>query len=147
MAGLGRQLRDNLVAITSLAVALSALGYNTWRNERTEGNRNVRVAGIELLREIGSLQQVIFYAHYVADDPRGELRMGWVDTLTINDLATVMPQAVGENARQLRAVWEANVTDLDQFTSEERRDRAFVQIDQAIDALRQATLESLRELD
>ena len=67
-----RQLRDNLVAITSLAVALSALGYNTWRNERTERNRNVRVAGIELLGEIGSLQQIIFYAHYAEGDARGE---------------------------------------------------------------------------
>jgi hypothetical protein len=45
MTGMGRQLRDNLVAITSLVVALSALGYNTWRNERTERNRNIRTAG------------------------------------------------------------------------------------------------------
>ena len=71
-----RQLRDNMVAITSLVVALSALGYNTWRNERTERNRNVRAAGIELLGEIGSLQQIIFYAHYAAGDAREAPRDG-----------------------------------------------------------------------
>ena len=88
MTRLQQQLRDNLVALTSLAIALAALGYNTWRNERTERNRNIRVAGIELLQEIGSLQQIIFYAHYAEDDQRGDPRMGWADVLTINDLAT-----------------------------------------------------------
>jgi hypothetical protein len=66
MVEMRRQIRDNLIALISVVIALSALGYNTWRNERTERNRNVRVAGIEILREIGSLQQIIFYAHYAA---------------------------------------------------------------------------------
>lgn len=52
------QLRDNMVALISLVIALSALGYNTWRNELTERNRNIRDAGFELLAEIGSLQQI-----------------------------------------------------------------------------------------
>ena len=82
---MGRQLRDNLVAITSLAVALGALGYNTWRNERTERNRNIRVAGIEMLKEMGSLQQLIFYAHYARGDQRGDPRMGWADVQTIGE--------------------------------------------------------------
>lgn len=60
MPSLKDQLRNNLVAIISLAVALTALGYSTWRNERTEQNRNVRAAGFELLSEIGALQQVVF---------------------------------------------------------------------------------------
>ena len=34
------------------------------------------IAGIELLQEIGSLQQIIFYAHYSAGDQRGDPRMG-----------------------------------------------------------------------
>jgi len=32
------QIQRNLLAIISLAVAISALGYNTWRNETTEEN-------------------------------------------------------------------------------------------------------------
>ena len=42
------QLRNNAVALISLAVALSSLAYNTWRNERTEHNRNVRTATFEV---------------------------------------------------------------------------------------------------
>jgi hypothetical protein len=135
-----QQLRDNFVAITSLVVALSALGYNTWRNERTEYNRNVRVAGIELLQEIGSLQQIIFYAHFTAGDQRGDPRMGWADVLTIGDLATIMPANVAREASELKAVWEANA---DALVDDEG---AFRRIDRAIEELRQATLESLREL-
>jgi hypothetical protein len=137
---LRRQIRDNLVALTSLVVALSALGYNTWRNERTEHNRNVRVAGIELLGEIGSLQQIIFYAHYAEGDARGDPRMGWVDVLTIKDLATLMPPEVGREAAALAAVWEANAAGLVEDED------AFRRIDGAIESVRRETLEALRGL-
>lgn len=49
MPDMREQLRNNLVALISLFIALSALGYNTWRNERTERNRNIRAAGFESL--------------------------------------------------------------------------------------------------
>ncbi len=140
MSSVRRQLRDNLVAITSLLVAFSALGYNTWRNERTERNRNVRVAGIELLQEIGSLQQIAFYAHFTQGDQRGDPRMGWVDVLTINDLATLMPADVAREAHDLHEAWQANVEGLADD------ERAFERIDAAIEELRQAALASLRAL-
>ena len=135
-----QQFRDNLVAITSLVVALSALGYNTWRNEVTERNRNVRVAGVELLKEIGSLQQIIFYAHFAEGDARGDPRMGWADVLTIDDLAAMMPAEVTREAEALREVWEANADGL--VDNED----AFRRIDLAIDELRQATLAAMRAL-
>lgn len=135
-----QQFRDNLVAITSLVVALSALGYNTWRNEVTERNRNVRVAGVELLKEIGSLQQIIFYAHFAEGDARGDPRMGWADVLTIDDLAAMMPAEVTREAEALREVWEANA---DGLVDDED---AFRRIDLAIDELRQATLAAMRAL-
>jgi len=138
--GMPKQLRDNRLALISLVVALSALGYNTWRNERTERNRNVRVAGIELLQEIGSLQQIVFYAHFTEGDQRGDPRMGWVDVLTISDLATIMPAEVAREAAELRSAWEANA---DGLVDE---DAAFRHIDGAIEELRQATLASLRAL-
>ena len=141
MSDVRRQLRDNLVAITSLVIALAALGYNTWRNERTERNRNIRVAGVELLGEIGSLQQIIFYAHYAAGDVRGDPRMGWADVLTINDLAALMPATVTRDAEALRAAWEADSAGLIEDQA------AFRRIDGAIDALRQTTLVQLRALN
>ena len=133
MTDMRRQVRDNLVAITSLVVALSALGYNTWRNERTERNRNIRSAGIELLQEIGSLQQIVFYAHFGErgddgePDARGDPRMGWVDVFTINDLAAMMTPEVERDAGRLRAVWEA---DSDEVIASEA---AFGRIDASIE--------------
>ncbi len=141
MPDMRKQFHDNLVAIISLAIALSALGYNTWRNERTERNRNIRVAGIELLTEVGSLQQIIFYAHFTEGDQRGDPRMGWADVLTINDLATLMPAAVVRDAVELKTVWEADSAGLMED------DEAYRRIDAAIDGLRQTTLESLRALN
>lgn len=140
MNGARRPIRDNLVALVSLAVALSALGYNTWRNERTELNRNVRVAGIEMLREIGSLQEIIFYAHYAKGDARGDPRMGWADVLTILDLAALMPPDVVRDAEALRKAWEADAELLVE------QEEAFARIDGAIDTLRQTTLTELRAL-
>jgi hypothetical protein len=146
MSDMRRQIRDNLVAITSLVVAFAALGYNTWRNERTELNRNIRAAGIEILQEIGSLQQIVFYAHFTEPgvdgrrDERGDPRMGWVDVFTINDLAAMMPPDVGRDAARLRAVWEAESAALIES------DAAFGRIDGAIEDLRQTTLASLRAL-
>ena len=140
MPDMREQLRSNMVALISLVIALSALGYNTWRNERTERNRNIRAAGFELLTEIGSLQQIIFYAHFAQGDQRGDHRMGWADMLTINDLAALMPADVTRDAGQLKTVWEADSAGLAE------NDEAFQRIDGAIDALRQTTLESLRAL-
>src|SRR2546430_12543122 len=47
MTSLRQQLRDNAVALISLVVALGSQAYNTWRNERTEHNRNVRTAALD----------------------------------------------------------------------------------------------------
>ena len=47
------QLRRNTVALISLVVAISSLSYNTWRNEATEENRNLRVAAFEILLKLG----------------------------------------------------------------------------------------------
>lgn len=141
MPGIREQLRSNLVALISLVVAVSALGYSTWRNERTEANRNLRAAGFELLTEIGSLQQVVFYAHYNPDDARGDARMGWADVLTIRDLAALMPADVGEDAAALHGAWQSGFGGLSSSDEDHRR------IDAAIDRLRQSTLAALRRLD
>lgn len=141
MPGMREQVRSNAVALISLVVALTALGYSTWRNELTERNRNLREAGFELLSEIGSLQQVVFYAHFNRGDTRGDPRMGWADVLTIADLAALMPPEVSRDAETLRATWQSGWTGLGSSDADHRR------IDEAIDALRQTTLATLRTLD
>jgi hypothetical protein len=58
------QVRRNMVALISLAVAVTGLGYNTWRNEVSEHNRNQRLVSIELLLMLGDLQQLTLDNHY-----------------------------------------------------------------------------------
>ncbi|MGI9248195.1 MAG: hypothetical protein ACR2QI_04230, partial [Woeseiaceae bacterium] len=57
---LREQFQRNAVALISLVIAISSLGYNTWRNEASEYNRNQRLISIEILRNLGDLQQVVF---------------------------------------------------------------------------------------
>ena len=76
MKTLINQLRQHSVALISLVIALSSLGYNTWRNEQTEANCNVRVAGIELLLKFGELDQVVFFSNYEQETERGNRRSG-----------------------------------------------------------------------
>ena len=135
-----QQIRNNLVAIISLVVALAGLGYTTWRNERTELNRNIREAGFELLAEIGSLQQIVLYAHFAPGDARGDPRMGWADALTIMDLAELVSPEVQRNATALYETWSQESSGLGDDAHAQQR------IDEAIDVLRQSTLARLREL-
>ena len=56
---LKEQLQGNAVALISLVIAISSLAYNTWRNEASEYNRNQRLISMEVLRNVGELQQVV----------------------------------------------------------------------------------------
>ena len=91
MSTVRQQLRDNAVALISLAVALTSLSYNTWRNERTEHNRNVRTATFELLTRLADLERVVFLAQYDHDASGGNPRTGWVYVLVIRDLSMLAP--------------------------------------------------------
>ncbi len=70
-------------------IALTGLAYNTWRNEQTEANRNVRTAGVEVLLKLGELDRVVFFSHYDHDQIGGNPRLGWAYVLTIRDLGSL----------------------------------------------------------
>ncbi len=112
MKTLINQLRQHSVALISLAIALSSLGYNTWRNEQTEANRNVRAAGIELLLKLGELDQVVFFNHYEQDMERGNLRLGWAYVLTIKDLGALMNEPAASSSMDLFNTWNARSSEL-----------------------------------
>jgi len=136
-----QQLRDNAVALISLIVALGSLAYNTWRNERTEHNRNVRTAAFELLTKLAELKRVVFLAQYDRDVAGGSPRTGWTYVLVINDLSAVVPAPVPAQAAQLQIVWRDNWEGLG------KDDEAAVNhIDDAIGKVRDATLGTLRSL-
>ena len=106
-ATIKEQLQRNTVALISLVVAVTGLGYNTWRNEASEYNRNQRLVSIEVLRNLGQLQQVVFHRHYDMDETdKGNARTGWAIVLTITDLAIVLEEPLPAAAEDLRAVWD-----------------------------------------
>ena len=141
MVPLRQQLRSNAVALISLVVALSSLSYNTWRNERTEHNRNVRTATFELLSKLAELERVVFLAQYDHDASGGNPRTGWTYVLVIRDLAALVPAPVPARAADLQKVWAEDWQGLG------REDEGSVnRIDDAIGHLREASLATLRSL-
>lgn len=141
MPRIREQIRNNAVALISLLIALVGLGYNTWRNERTEHNRNIRTAAFEILTKLAEFQRVVFLAHYDRDQSNGNPRIGWTYVIVMDDLAAVVPGRVAPQADELRKVWAANWEGL-----AEDGDGAVDRIDAGITNLRSATLETLRSL-
>ncbi|MGB5179376.1 MAG: hypothetical protein WBP44_11675 [Gammaproteobacteria bacterium] len=108
------QLRRNAVALISLVIAVSSLSYNTWRNEKTEDNRNQRFAAFEILLKLGELQQVVFHHHYDKDkSDKGNPRTGWSHVLTVRDLSRVLHPPLPGTADKLLTVWSENWEGLD----------------------------------
>ena len=100
-----QQLHKNLLAVISLIVAVSALGYNTYRNELTEENRNIRSAGFAMLQELSALQLLIDYAHYDKDAVRGNPITGWGYLLFVKDLSYLISPDVKAETGILLEVW------------------------------------------
>ena len=138
---LRQQLKRNSLAIISLFVAFSALGYNTWRNEQTEENRNIRAAGFEMLLHIGQLQRISYLAHYDKDPQQGNPRSGWVEVLVLRDLSMLMPAQLQQQTQRLFDSWKENWQGLGKDES------AVAGIDNAINDLRKEVLESIKKLE
>jgi len=105
MSTLLQQLNRNLLAIISLVVAMSALGYNTYRNEQTEENRNIRFAGFTILQELSRLQLLVDYAHYGKDPSKGNPISGWGHLLYVKDMSYLVSGEVVTETRALIELW------------------------------------------
>ena len=132
---IGQQLRAHVVALISLTVALTALGYNTWRNERTEHNRNIRVAAFEVLTQLGELQVVVNSAVYGKEGSRMDPMAGWGRVALITDLSQLLPAPAPHRAEELHRVWQANWQDL--AGNEQGGERVTAEIDQSRAAIRE----------
>ena len=136
------QVRRNFVAIVSLIVAVTSLGYNTWRNESSEFNRNQRLISVEVLRNLGELQQVVYHRHWGMDaEDAGNPLTGWAIVLTIDDLASILQAPVPESAGALREAWQQNSDKLGE------KDKAEQMIIAAIDTVRRDVHALLSDLD
>lgn len=141
MSTLLQQIHRNLLAIISLVVAMSALGYNTYRNELTEENRNIRFAGFTMLQELSQLQLLIDYAHYDKDTSRGNPITGWGHLLYVKDMSHLVSGEVVAETETLIEVWGQEwQTVHDDGTSNQR-------ITTGIDALRELVRYTMKSLD
>ena len=113
--GVVSQLKRNTVALVSIIIAVSSLSYNTWRNEKTEENRNQRLASFEILLKLNELQQVVFHSYYDKDSlDKGNTRTGWTYVLTVRDLSRILYPPLPAAADELLVVWGDNWEGLDE---------------------------------
>lgn len=136
------QLQRNAVALISLAIAITSLGYNTWRNEASEYNRNQRLISIEVLRNVGQLQQVIFHNVFEMDaEDKGNPRTGWVHVLAIRDLTQLLDGPAPESGTALWKVWDAEWDKLEPLN------KSYDSVTEALELVRADTHALLQSLD
>jgi len=136
------QLQRNAVALISVFIAVSSLSYNSWRNEKSEYNRNQRMASFELLLKLGDLRELVYHLHYdhdtVGDDAA---RTGWATVFTIRDLAQVLEYPLPAAADSLHGVWDERWDGLGPDKASK------LAIEAEIDTMRDITLIMLQKLD
>lgn len=147
------QLRRHSVAMISLLIAISSLGYNTWRNETSELHRNWRQASFELTREIKELQQVVLYRRYFhpveRDSPAGvgdaeTWIRGWGRAASVRDLTSVLPDPLPARGVHLHTTWAQHAQHLN--AGDESAREAEEALLAALDDTRDSVLELIRNL-
>ena len=139
---LSQQIKQNSLAIISLFVALSALAYNTWRNELSESNRNTRLSGFEIIMHVGELQKIAYLSHFDMDQSKGSPRLGWTEVLLIKDLSQLMPKKIQDKSENLLAVWRDNWQKL-----ADKDELSIAAIDTALLELRTEVLLAMEQLE
>lgn len=141
-SSLKEQLRRNAVALISLVIAITSLGYNTWRNEASESNRNQRLIAIEMLVMLGDLQRLTMDRHYGKNnDEKAILRAAWAKVLTIRDLSRIANGDVPASAQALHKTWDDNHKQLGKDTE------AVTAVVAAVETLRGDIHDVLRSLE
>lgn len=144
------QVRRHSVALISLFVAFTSLAYNTWRNEQTEANRNVRAAGMELLLKLGELDQVVFFTGFRNEAAGAEVRrdaqLGWAYALTIRDLGRLTTEPAMSSSALLLDTWDEHWEGLEREHYAQRKP-SIDAIDAGIERTRQDVLSVLAALD
>lgn len=134
------QVQRNTVALISLFIAVTSLSYNTWRNEKSEYNRNQRDASFHLLLHLGDFRELLYHLEY---DPEtvGEaaFRSGWVTLIAVEDLAMLLESPLPETATSLKAAWGS--------WEKSRISANRKALEHELNSMRNLTLEMLQQLD
>ncbi len=152
------QFRRNSVALSSLLIAVTALAYNTWRNELTEQQRNVRHASFQVLQHLGELQEIVDVRYYYtaqlqrdeAIEGMSRLR-GFGLAAMCRDLMSLMPEPAPAAGQALHQQWTRHFLLLHQRDAAGQHTPAAIQAEETlrttIERARQAVLEVLQGLD
>ena len=136
------QVRRNAVALISLVIAITSLGYNTWRNEASESNRTQRLVALEVLMKLGDLQQLTWHHYYDRDfEDKGNLRTGWTLVLVVRDISQILEGPLPQSTQLLHKTWNKFSSDLDD--SGEAKEAIIA----AIETVRSDALILLQQLD
>lgn len=137
-----RDVSGRALALIALAVALTGMAYNTWRNETSEAQRNMRQACFMLIEESAALQQIVDLRFGGHDRSKSSWASAWGKATLIRDLGELAPPRTGQEAQHVYEIWRQRAHQID-----ERNPLAEDEISDAIERMRRQTLEDLRGLD
>ncbi len=157
MASIRQQIHNNAVALISLFIAVTSLGYNSWRNETSEEQRNVRHAAFTVLEHLGEMQEVVDTRYYylavgdaIGNEGQVHLR-GWGSVTMTRDLMMLMPKPAPAAGEQLFASWSKHFDALNEVDSSGRHSarakEAERTLTESIAETRAAVIAVLRSLD
>lgn len=135
-------IKSQLLSILSVFIAISALSYNSWRNEVTEKNRNIRAAGFEMIKQLAELQVLTDHMTYDQDKARNDPIKGWSIVLALEDLGSFVSDDTQHKTGNLKSTWAKEIGNIASASGEE----ANKAISHQIFALRDSVRRSLRAL-
>lgn len=157
MPTIRQQIHNNAVALISLFIAISSLGYNTWRNETTEAQRNERHAAFKVLENLGALQEVVDARYYYQafgehEASEGQLRLrGFGSVAMTRDLMNLMPPPAPAAGQRMHALWIEHFGALDELDEDgghsDSAKEAVRALTGAIEETRNAVIDVLKRLD
>jgi len=155
------QVNNNLVALISLILAIASLGYNTWRNETTEVQRNWRDASFQILVEIGELNQIILMRRYFSPaepdqssssqtdatipQPESWVR-GWGNVTMVRDISSVLPPPLPAQGQDLFDQWQEHASALHDRSDPAAREEAADTLLGSIEQLRITVVQLISDL-
>lgn len=156
MISIRQQFRNHSVALFSMAIAISALGYNTWRNEKTEEQRNIRHAAFRVLETIGELREVVderYYYHPFREDMSNESQLrlrGYGRAALTRDLLMLLPPPAPAKGQLLHTAWLEHYNALDDLNPAGKHSQGAIEAEQsigkALEDARVEVLEVIRQL-
>ncbi|HFB65627.1 MAG TPA: hypothetical protein ENJ60_08825 [Aeromonadales bacterium] len=142
LQSLKTQLRQNLIAIASLFIALAGLTANISYMEHKELNSNLRTASFQLLIELSELEKITFQLQFDKETGTINARTGWVKVRLIEGLSKLTSIKVQKDSDVLLESWKDNWQDLGNHPTS-----AFDDISNQISAVRQSLIELISTLN